>query len=776
MKKNAFLAIASACALAPATTGAAPQLKLTEKNIDKIVKEMTLEEKATMLVGYTFGHSYWGLPTNPDPNAGALVLGAAGNTAKIDRLGIPHTVLADGPAGVHISEKRPDDSSTYYTTAIPIGSLISSTWSPEVAYALGDLVGKECAEYGVDVILGPGLNLMRSPLCGRNFEYFSEDPVLSGKIAAAYINGVEDNGVGTSPKHFAANNQESNRTFNNSIVSQRALRELYLKGFEIMVKESQPWTIMSSYNKINGEYTQESHDLLEKILRDDWGFEGIVMTDWTNTRNSAAQVHAGNDLLTPGNAEQIQQIIDGVNNGTISMDDVNRNVKRILEYVVKTRRFKGLPITNNPDLEANASIVRKYAPEGMVLLKNDSNVLPLQVDTAKVALFGSIAYNFYPGGSGSGDVNSLLKVNLPEGLADAGFKVDPAIADMYRKYLDFAIAEAEVEMGPEFTENTFFPRPRVAEATLGKYAFENAARLNDMAIVTLGRKSGEGGDRLISDFNLYPDELALLESVSNAFKAKGKKVVLLINTGGPIETEPLKKYADAILLTWQPGVYGGYSVADVLTGKSYPSGRLPMTWPVKVEDVPSTANFPDNFDWRDDIFTPRDVINSIPNLGETNYAEDLNVGYRYFVTDNVEVSYPFGFGLGYTEFEYSAPKINQKGDKYTATIDVKNIGSHPGKEVVQLYITAPESNLVKPAMELKAFSKTGELKPGETETVTMTFTNYDLASFDESQSAFVTDKGTYTARFGANANDIRTTASFPATAKIYKVSNALSKK
>lgn len=774
MKKKAILAIASACALAPATTGAA-QLKLTEKNIDKIVKEMTLEEKATMLVGYTFGQSYWGLPTNPDPNAGAIVLGAAGNTAKIDRLGIPHTVLADGPAGVHISEKRPGEAGTFYTTAIPIGSLISSTWSPEAAFALGDLVGRECADYGVDVILGPGLNLMRNPMCGRNFEYYSEDPVLAGKIAAAYINGVEENGVGTSPKHFAGNNQESNRLYDNSVVSQRALRELYLKGFEIMVKESQPWTIMSSYNKINGEYTQESHDLLEKILRDDWGFEGIVMTDWTPTRNTAAQVYAGNDLLTPGNAEQIQQIIDGVNDGTISMSDVNRNVKRILEYVVKTRRFKGMPITNNPDLKANAAIVRKYAPEGMVLLKNDDNLLPLLNDTAKVALFGSIAYNFYPGGSGSGDVNSLLKVNLPEGLSDAGFKVDAAIADMYRKYLDFALAEAEVEMGPEFTDNTFFPRPRVAEATLGKYAFENAARLNDIAIVTLGRKSGEGGDRLLSDFNLYPDELALIENVSKAFKAQGKKVVLLINTGGPMETEPLKKYADAILLTWQPGVYAGYSVADVLTGKSYPSGRLPMTWPVKVEDVPSTANFPDNFDWRDDIFMPREVINSMPNLGETDYAEDLNVGYRYFVTDNVGVSYPFGFGKGYTDFEYSAPKITRKGDKYTATIDVKNIGKRPGKEVVQLYVSAPEGTLTKPAMELKAFSKTGELKPGETQTLTLTFTNYDLASFDEAKSAFVTDKGDYTAKFGANANDIRCSAPFQADAKTYKVSNALPK-
>ncbi len=771
MNRFAIVPIAACCLAAAPPANA--QLQLTAKNIDKIVKEMTLDEKATLLVGYTFGHSYWGLPTDPGPNAGALVLGAAGNTAKIERLGIPHTVLADGPAGLHISESRPGDPNSYYTTALPIGSLISSSWNPDMAYAMGDVAGKECIEYGVDVILGPGLNLMRNPMCGRNFEYYSEDPVLSGKIAAGYVNGVEDNGVGTSPKHFAANNQESNRTANNSAVSQRALRELYLKGFEIMVKESQPWTIMSSYNYINGQYTQESHDLLEKILRDDWGYKGIVMTDWTNTRNTAAQVHAGNDLLTPGNAEQIRQIVQGVKDGAISIKDVDRNVKRILEYVVKSQRFNGNKPGNHPDLKAHAQTVRQYAPEGMVLLQNNDNLLPLVNDTAKVALFGTIAYNFYPGGSGSGDVNSLLKVNLPEGLADAGFRLDSAIVDMYKKYVNFANAEAEVEMGPWFTNNTFFPRPRVAEASLGKYAFENAAKVNDLAIVTLGRKSGEGGDRLKKDFDLYPDELALIQGVSDAFRKQGKKTVLVINTGGPIETEPLKQYADAILLAWQPGVYAGYSVADVLTGKSYPSGRLPMTWPVHLQDVPSTANFPDNFDWRDDMTMPREEIQKTPNLGETKYEEGINVGYRYFVTDNVDVSYPFGFGLSYTDFEYSAPKITKKGDKYTAQITVKNIGDRAGKEVVQLYVAAPESSMAKPAMELKAFGKTKELKPGESQTLSMTFTNYDLASFDEGKSAFVTDKGTYTAKFGANANDIRHEAKFDAAAKTYKVSNAL---
>ena len=326
------------------------QTKLTSKNIDQVIKEMTLEEKANMLVGYSFGKSYWGLPTNPDPNAGAIVMGAAGNTAKIDRFGIPHTVMADGPAGLHISAKRINDDNEYYCSGFPIGSLLSSTWDVDLVHNIGEVFGNEIKEYGVDVILGPGMNLMRNPLCGRNFEYYSEDPFLNGYIAAAIINGIQSNGVGVSPKHFAVNNQESNRNFNNDIVSQRALRELYLKGFEIMVKESQPWTIMSSYNYINGEYTQESYDLLTKILRDEWGYKNIVLTDWTNTRNTAAQIHAGNDLMMPGNSEQINQIIEGVENGTISIKDVDRNLKRILEYIVKTPRFNGYKYSNRPNL------------------------------------------------------------------------------------------------------------------------------------------------------------------------------------------------------------------------------------------------------------------------------------------------------------------------------------------------------------------------------------------------------------------------------------------
>ena len=748
------------------------QIKLTSKNIDKVIKEMTLEEKANMLVGYSFGKSYWGLPTNPDPNAGAIVMGAAGNTAKIDRLGIPHTVMADGPAGLHISAKRINDDNEYFCSGFPIGSLLSATWDVDLVQNIGEVFGNEIKEYGVDVILGPGMNLMRNPLCGRNFEYFSEDPFLSGFIAAAIINGIQSNGVGVSPKHFAVNNQESNRTFNNDIVSQRVARELYLKGFEIMVKESDPWTIMSSYNYINGEYTQESYDLLTRILRDEWGYKNIVLTDWTNTRNTAAQVHAGNDLMMPGNAEQITQIIEGVENGTIAIEDVNRNVKRVLEYVVKTPRFNGYEYSNKPNLEEHAQIIRNAAPEGMVLLKNDDNLLPLDGSKKRVALFGHTSYNLYADGSGSGDVNKPYVIDLVEGLNNVGLIIDDTLNTVYGSYREYAKHAAESEMG-ELTDNSYFPRSRIKEPQMGKYTYLTAANRNEFAIVTVGRSSGEGNDRTSEDFNINPDELDMLKQTYEAFHNQGKKVIVILNVGGVIETAPIQQYADAILLAWQPGQEAGNSIADVLTGKANPSGKLPMTWPVALADIPSTKNFPDGFNWRDEFVMSREEINSLPHLGETNYEEGMNVGYRYFQTAGKEVSYPFGYGLSYTQFEYSDAKIQKKGDKYIASVVVKNIGDRAGKEVVQVYVTAPEGKLEKPAIELKAFGKTKELQPGESQRVDMTFTNYDLASYDESQQAFVTDPGIYIARFASSATDIKQNVEFKGKAQTVKCHDAL---
>ena len=751
------------------------QVKLTPNNIDKVIKEMTVEEKANMLVGYSFGKSYWGMPTNPDPNAGAIVLGAAGNTAKIDRLGIPHTVLADGPAGLHVSAERPNDSNKYYCSGFPIGTLLSSTWDVNLVENIGKIFGKEIKEYGVDIILGPGMNLMRNPLCGRNFEYYSEDPYLSGLIAAAIINGIQSNGVGVSPKHFAVNNQEGNRNFNNAILSQRVLRELYLKGFEIMVKKSNPWTIMSSYNYINGVYTQESYDLLTTILRDEWGFKNIVLTDWTNTRNTAAQVHAGNDLLTPGNSEQIAQIIEGIENGTIAMVDVDRNLKRILEYVVKTPRFQGYEYSNNPDLEAHAAIIRKTAPEGMVLLKNNENILPLDGSKKRVALLGHTSYNLYAGGTGSGNVNKPYVVDLVEGLNNAGFIIDDTLNTVYTKYREYAHHAAESEMG-ELTSNSYFPRSRIKEPQMNPYTYIHAASRSEFAIVTIGRSSGEGNDRASEDFNINLDELDMLKQTYEAFHKTGKKVIVILNVGGVIETAPIQDYADAILLAWQPGLEAGNSIVDVLTGQSTPSGKLPMTWPIALDNIPSTKNFPDGFTWREEMLMSPAEICKLPNLGNTRYEEGLNVGYRFFQTANKEVSYPFGFGMSYTNFKYSDAKVQRRGDKYIASVTITNTGNYSGKEAVQLYITAPEGKLEKPIYELKAFGKTKELQPGESQRVNMEFTNYDLASYDESQQAYITDAGDYIARFASSAADIRQNVTFKGKAQSVKCHDVLGMK
>lgn len=757
------------------SAGLTAQTKLTPKNIDAVIKEMTTEEKANILVGYSFGKSYWGLPTNPDPNAGAIVLGAAGNTAKIDRFGIPHTVLADGPAGVHINAERPNDTKKYYCSGFPIGTLLASSWDTDLVYKLGVAMGNETKEYGVDALLGPGMNIMRNPLCGRNFEYYSEDPFVSGLIAAAVINGIQSNGVGVSAKHFAANNQEGNRTNNNAVVSQRVLRELYFKGFEIMVKKSQPWTIMSSYNYINGVYTQESKDLLTTILRDEWGFKNMVITDWTNTRNTEAQVQAGNDLLAPGNAEQIKQISDGLKNGSIAMADVDRNVKRVLEYIVKTPRFNGYKFSNNPDLKAHAAIIRKAAPEGMVLLKNEDGVLPLDSSKKKAALFGHTSYGLYAGGSGSGDVNKPYVVDLVEGLKNAGIAIDDTLSTVYKKYRDYAVNEAEAEMGP-FTSSGYFPRPRVKEPQMGVFTYTYAAERNEFAIVTVGRSSGEGGDRAFEDFNINEDELDMLKQTYEAFHKKGKKVIVILNVGGVVETGPIQKYSDAVLLAWQPGMEAGNSIADVLTGKASPSGKLTMTWPEALADVPSTKNFPNGFTWRDEIFSKKEEINKLPHLGETKYEEGLNVGYRYFQTEGKKTAYPFGFGMTYTQFEYSDAVIKLKDGNYTASVTVKNTGKRAGREAVQLYVSAPKGKLVKPVYELKAFGKTKELQPGESQKITMTFSNYDLASYDESQQAFVTDEGIYTARFAASAADIRQNVDFKVKDQTVKCHDVLKMK
>jgi len=751
-----------------------PQLKAD--NIDQVVKAMTLQEKAALLVGLTRGNAYFGLPTATDANSKVLVDGAAGETKDISRLGIPVTVVADGPAGLRINPTRQGESKTYYCTGFPVATLLASTWNTSLVNEVGKAMGNEVREYGVDVLLAPAMNIHRNPLCGRNFEYYSEDPFLAGNICAAMVNGVQSNGVGTSVKHFAGNNQESNRMANDARMSQRALREIYLKGFEIVVKESQPWTIMSSYNMINGTFTQESRDLLTTILRDEWGFKGIVMTDWTGKRNTAAQVHAGNDLMMPGNKTQVDDILSQVKDGNLSEADIDLCVKRMLEYIVKTPRFKGYKFSNAPDLKAHAEITRNSAAEGMILLKNENEALPLKAGQQNIALFGVTSYDFIAGGTGSGHVNKAYVIDLLQGLTNAGFGVNEQLKDLYKNYMNYQKSLSSFDKKDFWA---FLSKSMIPEMTVDKKVIDGMAQSAEMAVITIGRNAGEGADRKIdNDFNLTDNERSMISNICNSFHAVGKKVVVILNIGGVIETASWKMMPDAILLAWQAGQEGGNTVADVLKGTVNPSGKLPMTFPLNYLDHPSSLNFPYDYvsnPLADFGFTmPGAQKQMRKNIDYTNYDEDIWVGYRYFNTSGKAVSYPFGYGLSYTTFAYSGAKITPSANGFVASITVKNTGKVAGKEVVELYISAPKGKLEKPASELKAFAKTKSLAPGESETLTMSFSTYDMASFDEAASAWITDAGQYSAKFGASVEDIK--ASVPFTVKkenIVKANNVM---
>ena len=766
MKKTSLLIGAALC-----TLSASAQPKLTQDNIDEILKAMTLEEKATLLVGSGWGSMVGGLTGSDE----VLVSGAAGTTRAVPRLGIPQTVLADGPAGLRINPTRPGTDKTFYCTGFPVGTSLASTWNTPLVEQLTTAMGEEVKEYGADVLLAPGMNLHRNPLCGRNFEYFSEDPFLTGKMAAAYVRGIQSNGVGVSVKHFAGNSQETNRMANDARINPRALRELYLKGFEIAVRESDPWTIMSSYNKINGPYTQENRELLYTILREEWGFKGIVMTDWTGPRKTVRQIGAINDLLEPGMDQFIGEIVAGVQNGTLKIEDVDMCVRNMLTYIVKTPRFQGYKYSDKPDLEGHAKLVRKAAAEGMILLENNG-VLPLK-GVHKVALYGVGSYDFIAGGTGSGNVNKKYVRNVADGLRVNGFEVNPDIETWYNQYITLKKTELKNNSA---SSAVLLGEPVIPEMAVSRAFVNKMVPQSDMAILTISRNAGEGGDRRAEDgdWTLTGAERQLLQDLCDAYHYAGKPVVVVLNIGGVIETASWKSLPDAVLLAWTPGQEGGFVVADVLSGASYPSGKLPMTFPVTYFDIPSSYNFPFDFvgdgslnpfgggDDEDDATNELMTLFGMgkvkqANVDFTEYKEGIWVGYRYFSTAGKNVSYPFGYGLGYTTFAYSKPVVKVgKDGTVTASITVTNTGAAAGKEAVQLYVTAPDGGLVKPACELRAFAKTGELAPGASETLTMTIDPYTLASFNEETSAWETAAGSYAAHFGASVADIRATAPF----------------
>ena len=702
-----------------------------------------------------------------------FVPGAAGTTVAIPRLGIPATVQCDGPAGVHIDAHREGDSRNYYATGFPVGTCLASTWNTDLVRKVGEAIGNETLEYGCDVVLGPGMNLHRNPLCGRNFEYYSEDPVVTGLMGTAFVLGVQSQGVGVSAKHFAVNSQESDRTRVDERLSQRALRELYLKGFEMMVRKSNPWTIMSAYNKVNGVYAQGNKDLLTNILRNDWGYKGIVETDWIGKREDLPveqEVAAGNDLMMPGYPAQVKNIVNAVKSGKLDVNDVDRNVRRMLEYIVKTPRFKGYKYSGEPDLKAHAAITRQSSTEGMVLLKNNA-ALPIR-GLKTVALFGVNSYDFMSGGLGSGAVNVGYSVDMVTGLKNIGVATTPQLTEIYQNYVKYAKAKLKADKNPMmwFLNQG---QPKLDEIDITERCVANEEPKADAAIITIGRQAGEGMDRQINgEFNLSKTEQDMIFRVSDAFHAKGKKVIVIINSGSVMETASWRDRVDAILVAWQPGIEGGNSVADILIGKVNPSGKLTMTWPIAATDHPSTANFAKEYD----MYTYKNMEGwgkgNIPGVDFSNHEEDIYVGYRYFDTFKKDVAYPFGFGLSYTTFEMGKPSVKANGKNIEVSVTVKNTGKVAGKQVAQVYVTAPKGAYEKPAKELKAFGKTRELKPGESQTLKMTLEKRDLASFDEANSQWKVDAGNYLFQVGTDVESIKGTATLKVTEYTEKTSRA----
>ena len=725
--------------------------QLNKNNIKEVVKAMTLDEKIQFVSGIGMSISLG----SDDPVAGSIggkVAGAAGATVAIPRLGIPSVIMADGPAGLRI-EPTIVNGEKIYTTAFPVGSLIASTWNTTLTTSVGKAMGNEVKEMGVDVLLAPGMNLIRNPLCGRNYEYYSEDPVLSGEMATAAVNGVQSQGVGVSVKHFVANNQESNRNSVSALVSQRALRELYLRGFEIAIKKSNPWTVMSSYNKINGTYVSENPELLTTILRDEWNFKGMVTTDWFSGRKYANQVKAGNDLLMPGRKQEAKKIKEALDEGSLKETELDRNIERILQLVVKTPVFANYRYSQHPNFIANRAIAQQAAEEGMVLLKNKA-ALPLAA--GKIALLGNASYDTFVGGTGSGEVQSAYTISFYDGLKKAGFSLDENLKKAY-----LSCITEEKEKRPKRVSILDVVKP-VEEFPISEEQLQQMSRNCEAAIITIGRNAGEGSDRSVeTDYVLNDKELALIKATASAFHAQGKKLIVALNIDALVEITSWQDLADALLITWLPGQEAGNAFANIIAGKTNPSGKLPQTMALSYNDIPSATAFPG---------TPK------RSPSESVYNEGIYVGYRYFSSFGKPVAYPFGYGLSYTQFEMKKLKAPTKfSKKLSLSVEVTNVGEVAGKEVVQVYLSAPAKSMDKPALELKAFAKTELLSPKQSQTFIFTLTPESLASFDTARSAWVVEAGTYTVKVGNSVENILQTATFtvPKEIVVQKVADVL---
>ena len=722
----------------------------------QLVAKMTLEEKAKLVAGT--GMHLPGMGPKVEPAPTEKVPGAAGNTYAIPRLGIPSIVLSDGPAGVRIEPYRNGDSSkSYFATAWPVGTLLASSWDTALVKKVGVAFGSEIRDYGIDVILAPAQNIQRNPLNGRNFEYYSEDPLVSGTISSAMVEGIQSQGVGTSVKHFVANNQETDRNTVNELISERALREIYLRNFEITIKKARPWTVMSSYNKINGTYTSENYDLLTTILRKEWGYQGLVMTDWFGGKDAVAQMKAHNNLLMPGTPAQTKAIIDAVGNGTLDEKVLDENAGRVLDLVFRSPAYRNVHYNDHPDLRGDAIISREAAEGGMVLLKDNDRALPFSHGTKTIALFGINGYQLIAGGTGSGEVNKKYTVSLEEGLKNAGYHLD---ADVQSTYTGYLADQNEKRPKQNLFQAFMHPLPPVPEYLAQDDLLDKSAAGDDVAVISIGRNAGEGRDRKVDgDFNLTDTEKALISHVASAFHAKNKKVVVVLNIGGVIEVASWRDLVDGILLAWQPGLEGGNAITALLSGKVNPSGKLAQTFPASYDQVPSAKSFPGK-EFPDQATTGNFGMKQVP--AEVSYDDGIYVGYRYYTTYHVKPAYAFGYGLSYTTFSYSPLTVSGPvfHNSLKVSVTITNTGHVDGKEVAQLYLHAPAGSLNKPAEEIKGFAKTRLLSPGESEKLTFTLLPADLASFNTARSAWIADAGRYSVMVGAASDDIRQTGGF----------------
>lgn len=654
--------------------------------INDLIKKMTLEEK------------------------GALCSGAsAWSTTAVERLDVPELIMSDGPHGVR---RVPDLNSmaieSLPATCFPTASCLASTWDVDLLQKMGEALAEECIALKVDVLLGPGANMKRSPLGGRNFEYFSEDPYMAGEMAANFINGVQSKGVGTSLKHYAANNQEFQRFTISAEVDERTLREIYLPAFEKAVKQAKPWTVMCSYNKLNGTFASENYHLLIEILKNEWGFEGLVVSDWGAVRDRVAALKGGLDLEMPGPQDRrVKAVIEAVRSGGLDEAVLDESVRRILGVVFKANET---PKDGVFDVDAHHELARKIAAEGMVLLKNNG-ILPLK-NQQHIAVIGRSAENAHFQGGGSSHINPT-KVAVPF------------------KELQSRAGDAELTYAEGYPTDNSLRQEMIDQAV-------SLARSADVAILYIALpsfKESEGYDR--PDLDLTEQQIALIKAIA---KIQPKTVVVL-NNGAPVAMGQWIDDVAAVLESWMMGQAGGAAIADVLFGRVNPCGKLAETFPLKLSDTPAYINWPGG-------------------AGEVRYGEGLFIGYRYYDAKEMPVLFPFGYGLSYTTFAYSSPKVSAKTfkdvDGLTITVDVTNTGRVAGKEIVQVYVHDQKSGLVRPQKELKGFAKV-ELQPGEAKSVSIQLDFRAFAYYHPEYKQWITEDGDFDILIAASAADIRQT-------------------